>query len=177
MAKLPRPHIPLTTKLRVACHGLGDLFPDDVIAAAKEAHALRDLLTDRLGRLAALLECEAKDLRLDHAPALVNREKLVELPDGNKIWTIVVPSGGRVLEYRPAASDPEYLVYRSRAAHDVKTRIRGDGAQLSDLALARKEKRRIKKKKPKRSGTGKAKIRSANRWPPKGSRRVNWRQA
>jgi len=62
--------------------------------------------------------------QLDHDPALVNREF-------NK----------RNHRYTPDANDPVYLVYRTKDAHDIKTRVRGDGAQHSDLGLRRKMKR------------------------------------
>ena len=47
--------------------------------------------------------------------------------------------------YYPDANDPEFLIYRTKAAHDIKTRVHGDGAQLSDLAIARKRKRQERK--------------------------------
>jgi len=52
--------------------------------------------------------------------------------------------------YHPDANDPQYLIYRSAANHDIKTRVRGDGAQFSDLALIRRQKKRDRPPKEKR---------------------------
>ena len=57
-------------------------------------------------------------VRLDHDPALMLRERR-----GNK--------------YNPQSNDPRYLVYRSAEGHRVKTFIRGDGAQRSDMSQRR----------------------------------------
>ena len=93
---------------------------------------------------------EAK-VHLDHDPALVNRP---------------CDSAGR---YRPDANNPDYLIYRTAANHDIKTRVSGEHGQHSDLALRRKRKRAERKKQRKRSTR---KLQSANRWPPKGTRKL-----
>lgn len=149
MPRLLRPSINLETKLRVLCRQLGELFPDRVVANARHTRTLAIAVRKRLVRLAQLLGCEVEDLHLDHDPALVNREKDVQLPDGSVVRTVVVPKGARVVRYHPDANDPEHLVYRiggaPGSAHDVKTRVRGENGQLSDLGLARKERKRMKK--------------------------------
>jgi hypothetical protein len=93
-----------------------------------------------------------KPAQLDHDPALVNR-KLRKWPlDGSAV-------------YIPDANDPDYLVYREKHDHDIKTRVRGDGAQLSDLAQARKRKRKLK---PKRKYKWPSRpMKGASRWPKK----------
>lgn len=136
MARLPRPYIPLSVKLVVSAFMLfrrGFTFVDFV---CKDGETRASLLARRLAMLAPLLNCSVKDLRLDHDPALVNRKK--------------IRRGGVIVGYRPAANDPNFLIYRTAHAHDIKTRVRGDGAQFSDLALARRERRRQKRKQSRR---------------------------
>lgn len=167
MPRLLRPPINLKTKLRVLCRQLGEMFSDDLVAIAREQRALGSFVKDRLARLAVLLRCEVADLALDHDPALVNREKDVEVAHGQVFSRVViVPPGGVVLRYYPDANDPEHLIYRvggeTGSAHDVKTRIRGEHGQHSDLALARKNKR-IEKN---RSGEAKpSRLRGGGRFP------------
>lgn len=144
---------------------LGELFIDDVICANRYAprdhrrRSLGKLLSEKLVVLADLLKCEVSDLRLDHTWALENRPKVFK--------------NGIHVDYDPPANDPEWLSYRPHGtqfvgSHDVKTRIRGDRGQLSDNALAKKERRRLRKLDPKRR-----RVKIANRinpWPPKGTR-------
>ncbi|MDE2103560.1 MAG: hypothetical protein KGL39_40345 [Patescibacteria group bacterium] len=144
--RLLRPSIDMRTKLRVLCRQLGEMFPDEVVTIAVEQRSLGLFVRDRLARLAALLCCDVEDLHLDHDPALVNREKDVQMPDGSvRKRVVIVPRCAVVLRYYPDANDPEHLIYRvggkTGSAHDVKTRVRGDHGQHSDLALARKNKK------------------------------------
>ena len=125
------------------------------IDAAVKERTLGKSLDVALESLAGLLGCVVSDLQLDHDPALENREKLVEMRLGTRGRVIVVPNGAKVLRYFTDAIDPEYLFYRPHAtelagSHDVKTRVRGDNGQLSDNALAKKERRRLRKLDPKR---------------------------
>jgi hypothetical protein len=111
-----------------------------------------------------------KDLRLDHDPALCNREQRVYWRGDD------VQGMNRIVLYTPAANDPEHLIYRSHADHDIKTRVRGDGAQHSDLALRRIAKRRERKEARGKLSTNRlakpAKRRNKKPWPnrpmPKG---------
>lgn len=157
----------MRTKLRVLCRQLGEMFPDELLRIAAEQRSLGLFVRDRLARLADLLRCDIKDLHLDHDPALVNREKDVRLPNGTVLRrVVVVPVGAEVLRYYPDANDPEHLIYRvggeTGSAHDVKTRVRGEHGQHSDLALARKNKR-IEKN---RSGESKpSRLRGGGRFP------------
>ena len=152
MALLLRPNIPFEVRCRVALRQLGEMFPDQVIA--EHPRALGKLLDSLLSRLAPLLGCEVSDLRLDHTWALENRPK--QFKDGIHV------------DYYPPANDPEWLAYRPQGtqfagSHDVKTRIRGDRGQLSDNALAKKERRRQRKLDPNRR---RAKIaQRKNPWP------------
>lgn len=70
-----RRYIPLTIRLRVA-----------------------------LRQLAAVLECDARDLQLDHDPALVLR-----------------PLNTRKTDTVPPANSAEHLIYRAKESHKVKT--------------------------------------------------------
>lgn len=190
--KLPRPSVPAKAELEVV---LRQLRLSDYLAKLTVEHAVAhrqvgihrdfflELFADKLG-------CQVADLDLDHDPALENREKLVELPDGRRRRTVVVPKGAKVIRYFPDANDHERLFYRPRepehaGSHKIKTLVRGDKGQHSDRALAAKNKNIAKNlakpKDRKRSRSTRfpkgpsrvkprAKMRGANRWPPKGSR-------
>lgn len=158
MARLYRPHIPLSVRLDVVHRQLQRMGKQTVVF---EQETKASQLAGLLKFLAYQLGCDPKDLRLDHDPALCNRQRRGE---------------GRKTRYTPDANDPEHLIYRTHAAHDIKTRIRGDGAQHSDLAL-----RRIAKRRERKAGRGKlstnrlakpAKRRNKTAWPkrpmPKG---------
>ena len=137
MAKLYRPYIPLPVRVKVAERQFRKLFPDEFgyLVTGKQTSGNR--LKVLLPHIGAGLGCEVKDLRLDHDPALCNRQQF-----RNGL--------GEVVRYVPDANDPEHLIYRTKADHDIKTRIRGQRGQLSDLALLRREKRRQKSSKPKK---------------------------
>lgn len=171
MSRLPRPPIPLPVKVEVALTQLGEKNIGLQIARAKRQRRLRAFLNILLERLATHFGCTVADLHLDHDPALVNREKSVLIND-RRCRVVVVPKGATVIRYYPDANDPEHLRYRPKPAdaehsHDVKTRIRGDHGQHSDLAMARKNKNIARNRDRTRR---RATIKSANRWPPKGSR-------
>ena len=115
VSKLPRPYIPLEVRLQVAERQLGHTW--EIPGQSR---------TERL-RLMLLKLFDANPCHLDHDPALQNREK---------IWR-----DGKIVGYNPPANDPAHLIYRGTHAHVIKTLVRGDGAQYSDAALARKNKR------------------------------------
>jgi hypothetical protein len=109
MPRLHRPYIPLHVRILVLERQLG--FP--VLPAPKPPNKemfdhLLEWLSDRLGG----------PLHLDHDPPLCLRDWVVD-------------------HYVPDANDPDYLIYRTAADHDIKTRVRGDGAKRSDLAQRR----------------------------------------
>lgn len=144
MPRLLRPAVPVEIKCRVALRQIGELWPDKVIEEWRPSNRnnkgrnLTLLLARLLGQLSELLGCEPGDLWLDHDPALENRQKVFD-------------RDGRHIEYTPRANDPEHLRYRPQppnldGSHFIKTYVRGDNGQLSDAALARKEKKRRKKK-------------------------------
>ena len=125
MTRLYRPTIPIEIKCRVLLRQVGELWIDEAVAAHRGA--LSTFLTQLRLKLAELLNCEPDDLRLDHDPALATRQRI---GDGKK--TI----------YAPDANDPDYLIYREKHAHHIKTNIRGDGAQYPDRVLIKRERRR-----------------------------------
>lgn len=169
MARLYRPHIPLEARLRVVLRQLGEMWPNEIISRWKAARSFSPALNQMLIELAALLNCEVKDLRLDHDPPLGTRPKTGD---------------GKKTRYTPDANDEEHLFYRPHGAefersHDVKTRIRGDHGQFSDLALIKRERKRVAKRAKQQSPKIRAKhqrwfsrpLRSGNQWPPKGARK------
>lgn len=142
MPKLLRPYIPVPVRLQVALRQTWNRH-DGVESNSRLLKRILAELTRRLGG----------PLHLDHDPALENRRKVFRK--------------GVHVEYDPPANDPNHLVYRTVGEHYIKTHVRGDGAQYSDTALAKRERRRIKGKKTTRP------LKSANRWPPKGSRKLS----
>lgn len=140
MARLYRPSIPVEVRCRVVLRQLGELFPDDAIRANRfvprvsPPRSLARLLDDRLPKLADLLGCDVKSLRLDHDPALENRRQIRR--DGNT---------GEFVGYSPSANDPDFLIYREKHDHHIKTNVRGEHGQFPDNTIAKRERRRQKK--------------------------------
>lgn len=128
--KLQRPYIPIRIRIKVASRQLRHFGASDALLT-RERFEREDVYLDRmLTGLSLYLNGNIfQPLHLDHDPALCNRKFFQ-----------------RTMRYEPAANDPRYLIYRTEAEHDIKTRVRGDGAQLSDLALRRKFKRIEKRK-------------------------------
>jgi hypothetical protein len=150
--RLYRPAIPTHVKCRVALRAVGEIWVDEAIKA--HHGGLGAFLDQLLFKLAGLLGCEVKDLRLDHDPALALRKRRGE---------------GKNTVYTPAANDPEFLRYRPHGtqfagSHDVKTRIRGDNGQYSDIVLIKRERRRNKKRN--KTSVSRPKLRGPKRkWP------------
>jgi hypothetical protein len=120
----------------------------------QENGQLHDVLRESLlhgtkDRLDFMLECRFGDVKvhLDHDPPLCLRE-IIDVDKGL---------------YEPDANDPRFLVYRTQEDHRIKTFVRGDGAQLSDAAKRRRKIKAERKESP-----------HPTRWPPKGSRPVQW---
>jgi hypothetical protein len=150
MAKLYRPHIPLKVRLKVIKRQVAQRAGDGMLLAiettARRSNAKNPgfIPTDAiyLGALlvafAEIIGCEVSELRLDHDPALGARKKTGE---------------GKRTVYDPPANDPDHLFYRPHGAqhegsHDVKTRIRGDHGQYSDIVLIKRQRRRERAEKP-----------------------------
>lgn len=164
--RLHRPYIPIAVRLRVAIRQLFQAGVPWVGDYRESASA------GLLRALAALREVLGGNLHLDHDPALVNRMRRT-LPSGEVV-------------YSPDANDHRHLVYRSEVDHDIKTRVRGDGAQRSDLGQRRylkrvarnrqpkaakrtsQQKRRIRAKYQQKQKWPSRPLRSASNWPKKG---------
>lgn len=132
MPKLLRPHIPFKVRCRVALRQLGEMFPDSALDVPSHKRLLDDLLV----QLALLLNCEVSEFQLDHNPALGARQKVYRK--------------GVHVDYIPSANDPEFLIYRIKHDHFIKTNHRGDGAQHPDRVLIKKQRRLEQGPKPKR---------------------------
>lgn len=132
MARLHRPNIPLSIRLQVVQrqyieHGLSSQYANYIRQHRPRSKQLAMFLATLFGM---------EKIQLDHNPALMNRRQYIR--------------NGKTY-YDPPANNPEFLIYRTKAQHDIKTRVRGDGAQLSDLAIARKRKRKARNaQRPKR---------------------------
>jgi hypothetical protein len=168
---LYRPHVPLTVRCVVAERQVREVFKTELTALAiedaKTIYPSKARLLDwLLGLVAKRFGCEPADLRLDHDPALALRP-MERRGLSRKVF------------YVPDANDPEHLFYRPHGAqfdgsHDVKTRIRGDHGQYSDVALIKRERRRqrreeasaknLKKKRPKWRSAKMGK-KPKTRWP------------
>lgn len=178
MPRLWRPTIPVEVKCRVVLRQLGEMFIDRVIESNRcrpgnaylkgigvptTRPGLGRLLAESLNRLAELLNCKVEDLRLDHDPALALRQRRGE---------------GKQTVYTPNANDAAHLLYRPHGtqfsgSHDVKTRIRGDRGQYSDIVLIKRERRRQQKtSKGTKTKWQKRKMQSRSQWPPRGSRKI-----
>lgn len=135
MPRLYRPHIPLDVRCRVAMRQLGGFDIDRKIELEHPGAGgigYTKLLAMLLMELADLFgSCALVDLRLDHNPALGVRQKRRR---------------GKITVYTPDANDPDFLIYRDKHAHHIKTNVRGDGAQYSDTVLMKRERRRKRKK-------------------------------
>lgn len=159
--KLLRPYIDIRTRCIVATRQCG--------WSATGIPGLMRLHQGHYGRLlqrilAELGEKIGTPLHLDHDPALENR-----------------PFNKRTRKYTPDANDPDYLFYRSKQSHRIKTLVRGDGALRSDASQRRYLKKVAKNRagvQPVKRGVGsrrKSKVltrkwfsrplRSASRWP------------
>jgi hypothetical protein len=157
MVRLYRPTIPVEIKCRVILRQLGEMFIEHTLTAHKGK--LGFLLLGCLNQFASTLACEVSDLRLDHDPPLGARDQI-------KTNNPKAPYA-----YRPDANDPEHLRYRPHGAqyvgsHDIKTRVRGDHGQFSDIVLIKRERRRQRKESEKKASIlALAKKRPRHKWP------------
>jgi hypothetical protein len=135
--KLYRPHIPLSVRVKVAERQFMQLCPDKAGYLVGKPRSSGNRLKALLPLLATAFGCEVSELRLDHEPALALRTVVSRRPYLR----------GETWVYDPDANDPEHLSYRPHGAqhagsHHVKTFVRGDGAQFSDIALIKRQRRR-----------------------------------
>lgn len=127
-SKLSRPYIPIKVRIEVV---LGQLWSEGFGVNRPPVNSKRRL-TSLLSILGMIRGEDWRTYELHHRPALINRRRV-----------------GR--DYDPPANDPMHLVYIPATDHDIETRVRGIGAQLSDLAQARKRKR-VERNRLKRAG-------------------------
>jgi hypothetical protein len=140
MPRLLRPRIPFETRCRVLLRQLGELWPDAVILAMKGR--LEVFCRLKMEELAAVLDCEAKDLHLDHDPALGARQKVFD-------------ADGEHIGYIPDANDKDFLIYREKTAHRVKTNHAGEHGQFPDRVLIKRN----------RKLEGKVRAKVKRKWP------------
>ena len=153
MARLFRPHIPVSVRVAVATRAFlaqGWLLPYRP-PGESDTRWLRKALT-------ALSVHLCGPLHLDHDPALVNRTRRTV--------------AGKTV-YSPDANDPRFLVYRTKVDHDIKTRVRGEGAKRSDLSQARYLKNVAKNRRAKKSHKNPT-LRKIAKRPSKYNRKYNW---
>lgn len=121
--KLHRPYIPIYVRLRVAERMCDERLAESPLRIKSYwSETAKEKLAICLAHL--FPDYEDKQIQLDHDPALTNRKY-----------------NSRTKKYTPDANDVDFLIYRAKEDHNIKTRVRGDGAQYSDLALRRKNKR------------------------------------
>jgi hypothetical protein len=142
MARLFRPHIPLSVRVQVAMKGLLSRGVNPFEHSRRDGESLTAMLGRILKLLAGSIGCEVDDLRLDHDPALGARPKERR-------------GLGRKTYYIPDANDPNHLFYRPHGpefdgSHLIKTNVRGDHGQHPDRVLIKKQRRFERGPKPKR---------------------------
>lgn len=143
MARLFRPHIPLSVRVQVAERQLRALVPPGKFRYTfSGTSTLGNKLKALLPMLAEAFGCEITDLRLDHDPALGARQRL-------QYSAVIKPT------YIPAANDPNHLNYRPHGpqfenSHLIKTNVRGEHGQHPDRVLIKKQRRLERGPKPKR---------------------------
>jgi hypothetical protein len=122
--KLPRPYIPLAVRIQVAERQVMERpNPYFCVGPRRREGYRKKIKADYLAWLLNTLFGNAK-VELHHRPALVNRTSGIDTVHGK-------------VRYIPDANDPEHLVYLPKGEHDLETRIRGLGAQRSDLSQRR----------------------------------------
>jgi hypothetical protein len=144
--RLDRPYIPLAIRVKVA--------ERQADAKGYKFGSIGFSNKERLATLLTFLFGETVP-ELHHRPALINRD-------------VINGKGG--IRYEPEANDPEYLVYLDPQAHDIETRVRGVGAQFSDLAQVRRRKAKIRKAKRPKYKWASRPFRSLTRGGPDGQK-------
>lgn len=129
--KRPRPHIPFSVRVKVAGRHLverGIWTAEQLLLFEMSPIRAKRILPWMLSALFG-----QQTIHLDHDPPLRARE-----------------FNERTGKYKPAANDPDYLVYRTAEDHKRKTNLRGDGAQYADRVLIKRARRRDKPKRKSR---------------------------
>ena len=137
--KLHRPYIPLAIRIKVVERQLRKKvgWTDLMFSHARSGFSREGgLLHYLLQKLSASDGVESYQWELHHRPALINRPSGIDTVRG----TVV---------YIPDANDPDYLVYLAKPEHDIETRVRGVGAQRSDLGQRRYNRKVARNRAPK----------------------------
>ena len=151
--RLYRPHIPLKVRVQVAERQIMRSQGLPFWRRRREesnAAWLQELLAYLF---------PGKDFHLDHDPALATRKRRGE---------------GKATVYTPAANDPDYLIYREKHDHHIKTNVRGEHGQHPDRVLikrARREREKATDKSKRKMKWPKRPLRSASRWPKRNFQR------
>lgn len=138
MAKRERPaHVPIGIQLAVAERQIGNqenaLAPYiGSVTRWRQEHG-REMSASRALNIALRLLFGDATVNLDHTWALIDR------PYNPRIKNVAA-------RYTPHANDPDYMEWRPKArdaerSHDIKTFVRGDNGQLSDIGLRNKQRR------------------------------------
>lgn len=145
MARLYRPHIPLSVRCKVAerqaAEKPNEMWNFYLATGWHPTMHFRRRLTVLMQALAMRFGCTVSELRLDHDPPLGARQKAVR-SDGRHV-------------YLPDANSPDHLVYRPHGpqhagSHLIKTNVRGEHGQHPDRVLIKKARRLTENKPPKR---------------------------
>src|SRR5882672_7761890 len=123
--RLPRPYIPTSVRFAVALRQFNLSGPHRFAFTSSDSANLKRILQYLFG---------GEVPHLDHDPPLGAREKMGHWDEEKKDFVIV--------GYRPDAKDPEYLIYRTAHEHQIKTNVRGVGAQHPDRVLIKRQRRR-----------------------------------
>lgn len=152
-----RPYIPYWIRIQVAERQCRNFCDDEVVSimmACDERKPAKERLRNLLGLLFG-----NEPYQLDHNPALILRD-----------------FSAKTQRYTPDANDPDFLLYRSKHGHHIKTNVKGDGALRSDTA-ARMHQRRMDENRGKRKRRPKIRIKSRGftksqkrPWPKRGFR-------
>lgn len=162
MAKRERPaHVPIGVQLAVAERQISlsgfmpqyllEIFPSSNWSACNWANP-KSLSASRKLKIALRILFGEQTVNLDHNPALITRAYNPRIKDV-------------AARYTPNANDPDYMAWRPKArdaerSHDIKTFVRGDNGQLSDIGLRNKQRRMDRNRGIIKSKRPKAKIKS-----------------
>lgn len=127
---------PLPVQIEVARETLRDIGAYS-IALQDDRKPHKQFLDGLLNAVAWHIGCQRADLRLDHDPMLRVRKYRPRRGTPIAAW------------YSPHAHDRRYLKWRPQppqfeGSHHVKTYVRGERGQYSDVALAKRQRRREK---------------------------------
>ena len=129
--RLIRPYIPLSVRVQIAerqMEAATGCVCTNSFGVPLRATGCGAFLKERLEIALFHLSRNGEiKLHLDHDPPLGARQKVIK--------------NGEHVDYVPPANDPEFLIYREKREHEIKTNVRGVGAQYPDRVLIKKNRR------------------------------------